>query len=128
MRAKKYIPVSTPAGQETGVHQKGWGWEVWIVNNELYCGKILHFNRGKMCSLHYHMNKHETMYLQSGHLKIRFIDTEKGEEYFEELFPGDSIVISPRMIHQIGAIEESELFEFSTEHWDSDSYRIEKGD
>jgi len=26
------------------------------------------------------------------------------------------------------ALEESELFEFSTEHFDDDSYRIKKGD
>jgi hypothetical protein len=26
------------------------------------------------------------------------------------------------------AIEDTELFEFSTQHFDSDSYRIEKGD
>ena len=31
-------------------HEKGWGYELWIVNNNLYCGKILHFNNGKKCS------------------------------------------------------------------------------
>lgn len=30
----------------TGKVEKGWGHEVIIVNNELYCGKILHFNKG----------------------------------------------------------------------------------
>ena len=33
---------STPMQE---IHLKGWGSEKWIVNNESYCGKILHFMR-----------------------------------------------------------------------------------
>ena len=51
-------------------HEKGWGYELWIVNNDLYCGKILHFNKGKKCSWHYHKIKQETFYVQKGKLKI----------------------------------------------------------
>ena len=51
-------------------HEKGWGYELWIVNNNLYCGKILHFNKGKKCSWHYHKIKQETFYVQKGKLKI----------------------------------------------------------
>ena len=29
------------------IHPKGWGSEKWVVNNENYCGKILHFEQGK---------------------------------------------------------------------------------
>lgn len=25
---------------------KGWGWEIWIVNKSEYCGKLLHMNEG----------------------------------------------------------------------------------
>ena len=51
-------------------HEKGWGYELWIVNNNLYCGKILHFDKGKKCSWHYHKIKQETFYVQKGKLKI----------------------------------------------------------
>jgi hypothetical protein len=46
----------------TPVHfvKKGWGSELWLVNGDLYCGKILRFNKGKKCSLHYHKLKTET--------------------------------------------------------------------
>ena len=44
--------ISTPA-----VHKKGWGFEKWIVNNEFYYGKILHFEKGKRCSFHFHKLK-----------------------------------------------------------------------
>ena len=37
--------MKSTAAQE--IHLKGWGSEKWIVNNESYCGKILHFEQGK---------------------------------------------------------------------------------
>ncbi len=39
---------------------KGWGYEIWITNNEKYCGKLLCFEEGKKFSMHYHMIKDET--------------------------------------------------------------------
>ena len=36
---------------------KGWGREVWIVNGDLYCGKILEISKAKRCSLHFHKLK-----------------------------------------------------------------------
>src|SRR5208283_5704492 len=53
------------------VEPKGWGREVWIANNHLYCGKILEIRRGKRCSLHYHKLKTESFYLRSGKLIVR---------------------------------------------------------
>ena len=29
---------------------KGWGYEKWIVNNEMYCGSLLFLEKGKRCS------------------------------------------------------------------------------
>ena len=54
---------------------KGWGFEKWIVNTELYCGKLLHFNMGKRCSWHYHKIKDETFYVQSGELLLMYVKT-----------------------------------------------------
>lgn len=109
-------------------HQRGWGFEKWIENLPEYCGKILHIYKGKKGSLHFHMNKKETMFLQKGHVKLRLIDSDKGAEYFVELLPGDKILIPPGQVHQIIGVEESDLFEFSTVHEESDSYRVQKGD
>jgi quercetin dioxygenase-like cupin family protein len=107
---------------------KGWGWEEWIVNNDLYCGKRLHFvAKGGRTSLHFHVNKHETMYVESGSFNILMIDTVSGTEIVRELKKGDSIVIKPQTPHRIIAAEvPSVLVEFSTHHENSDSYRIMK--
>ena len=63
---------------------KGWGFEKWIVNWEEYCGKLLFFNKGKMCSWHVHRLKDEVFYLQSGKMKCRFVpldDLENASQY-----------------------------------------------
>jgi hypothetical protein len=44
------------------------------------------------------------------------------------LDPGMNFYVYPGLRHQMEALENSELFEFSTEHFDNDSYRITKGD
>ena len=51
---------------------KGWGFERWIVNNDLYCGKLLFFAKGKRCSFHYHKKKTETFYVQSGRIMMLY--------------------------------------------------------
>jgi len=108
---------------------KGWGFEKWIVNNEKYCGKLLFFNKGKRCSWHYHKIKDETFYLQSGLISLYYgWDEDLAKAEILVLEPGDSFHIPVGLKHQMVAMEDSELFEFSTEHFDSDSYRVISGD
>jgi len=108
---------------------KGWGYEKWIVNKTEYCGKLLFFKKDKKCSWHYHKLKDEVFYLQSGKLLVKYSDNDSIIEAKELiLLPGDAFHVYRGLRHQMVAIEASELFEFSTEHFDSDSYRIQKGD
>jgi len=68
-------------------------------------------------------------YLQSGKLLVKYSDNDSIIEAKELiLLPGDAFHVYRGLRHQMVAIEASELFEFSTEHFDSDSYRIQKGD
>ena len=108
---------------------KGWGFEKWIVNNEEYCGKLLYFVKGKKCSYHYHKIKDETFYVQSGKILLRYGDDDNYESAKEiVLNPGDKFHIYRGLRHQMEAIEDTEMFEFSTQHFDSDSYRVIQGD
>ena len=108
---------------------KGWGFEKWIVNNEEYCGKLLYFVKGKRCSWHYHHLKDETFYIQSGRILLRYSE-EDDLTFSDELIleKGDKFHVIRGMRHQMTALEDTELFEFSTQHFDSDSIRIIKGD
>lgn len=106
---------------------KGWGGEYWIHNDELYCGKKLVLLAGKRCSLHFHKLKTETFYVQSGRLKMELRHPDGREEELI-LGAGDALHLPPGTIHRFTGIEDSEIFEFSTQHFDEDSIRIEPGD
>ncbi len=108
---------------------KGWGFEKWIVNTEEYCGKLLYFVKGKKCSWHYHKLKDETFYIQSGKILLKYSDDDE-MNYADEIIlnKGDKFHIYRTLRHQMFALENTELFEFSTQHFDEDSYRIIKGD
>jgi len=113
---------------------KGWGFEKWIVNCEEYCGKLLYFVKGKKCSWHFHKLKDEVFYVQSGRILVRYSENDlifkDGQLVAEEVIlgPGDNFHVYRGLRHQMEALEDTELYEFSTQHFDSDSYRIQKGD
>lgn len=108
--------------------QKGWGHEVIIVNNDKYCGKILHFNKDSKFSMHYHLIKKETWYVYSGKFIFKYIDTRTADIQSVELNVGDTVTNEIGEPHQILCLEEGDIFETSTQHFDSDSYRVMKGD
>jgi mannose-6-phosphate isomerase-like protein (cupin superfamily) len=117
------------ARQPVRIVPKGWGREVWIANNDRYCGKILEIRKGKKLSLHYHKLKTESFYLRSGRLIIRIKESPESTEIEEfELAAGECMDVPIGLVHQMEAIEDAELFEFSTQHFDSDSHRLVAGD
>jgi len=107
---------------------KGWGEEIIIENNEMYCGKVLIFNQGCKFSMHYHMIKDETWYVEYGEFLYRWIDTETADINEEKLVEGDVVRQRPGQPHQLEALSNGRIFEVSTHHEDSDSYRVTKGD
>lgn len=109
---------------------KGWGFELWIVNKPEYCGKLLHIDEGKRCSWHFHKLKDETFYIQSGVMEITYgYEPDRSDAQVATLGPGDSFYVPIGLIHQMRAIGGPlEFFEFSTEHFDEDSNRVERGD
>lgn len=109
-------------------NQKGWGYEIWVHNSPEYCGKVLVVYAGKKSSLHYHERKQETFYVKSGRVWMRTVD-ENGEEFRFEMVSGDVLEIPISFKHQFGGIAEvSEIIEFSTQHFESDTIRTEMGD
>ena len=108
---------------------KGWGFEKWIVNSSEYCGKLLYFVKDKRCSWHYHELKDEVFYVQSGKLLVKYAehdDIKRADDVI--LNPGDNFHVYRGLRHQMIALLDTELFEFSTQHFEEDSYRIVKGD
>jgi len=92
---------------------KGWGYEYIFATNDLYCGKILHFNKvGNKFSMHFHHKKDETWYVQKGLFTLKLINTENGS-----------------IIEQLIALEDdSEIIEVSTADSAEDNFRVMPGD
>jgi mannose-6-phosphate isomerase-like protein (cupin superfamily) len=108
--------------------EKGWGHEKIIHNSNGYCGKILCFNKGKKCSYHYHIIKDEHFYCV-GKILLRYGHSDNIEESQQiVLETGDDFHVPIGTRHQMEAIEDSELFEFSTTDYPDDSIRIVRGD
>lgn len=126
---------------------KGWGWERWLVNNDKYCGKQLWFAKGKKFSFHFHKKKDETFYVAEGKVILIFeespydldlSDSKACKDFYKaicyskenvvELEAGDVFHVPVWLGHQIIAQTDALIYEFSTHHEDSDSYRLVKGD
>ena len=112
---------------------KPWGYELWIENNNLYCGKHLHVLPEKWCSVHYHKNKKETFYIIHGELLVQLwyncdISQFNECEGFKNIIltRGQSITIDTMTPHRFtSALDYTcDFIEISTHHRDDDSYRL----
>ena len=74
------------------------------------------------------MQKQETWYVDSGVFMFHYIDTATATIVTQHLMVGDVITNQIGQPHQLICEEEGDIFEVSTTHHDSDSYRIFKGD
>jgi mannose-6-phosphate isomerase len=110
-----------PADDVTRV-EKPWGYELHWAKTPRYVGKIIHVNAGHALSLQYHHEKDETIYLWSG--RLLFEIHEGAGRIQREMHPGDRVHITPKTIHRMTAIEDSDIFEVSTPELD-DVVRIE---
>jgi len=127
-RVKMYFPHPASSNHRTFVF-KGWGWEDWIANNDLYCGKRMFCLRGKKCSWHYHLKKSETFFVQSGSLLLLY-GTSDDLNYSSGriLSEGDEFHLVAETRHLFYGLKDTVFFEFSTHHEESDSIRVIKGD
>lgn len=108
--------------------EKKWGRELILHNRADYCAKILQFNAGAKFSMHFHIMKTETWYVNKGMFILRYINPENADKIEITLNAGDIIEVDRGTPHQLECISGGEIFEASTMHYDYDSYRVEKGD
>ena len=97
--------------------EKPWGKEEVIEINEKYMMKKLTMLKGHRCSLQLHNHKKETIYVLSGQLRIISgpdQDNLTGKIYTE----GESITISPGVVHRMEGVEDSIYLEASTPEMD----------
>ena len=95
---------------------KPWGYELIWARTDRYVGKVLHVNAGHVLSRQYHNVKDETMHLLRGELILRLGDGPSATE--RRFRAGESVHIPPLTVHQIEAIEDSDVLEASTPELD----------
>ena len=105
---------------------KNRGREIIFVNNEFNCCNLLVFKDVFNFNIHYFFKKDKIRYVQKGEFLYRWINTETGKVTEVTLKEGDSVRQYPGQPHQLKALTDGIIFEVSTEHFDSDSYRIYK--
>jgi quercetin dioxygenase-like cupin family protein len=133
--------------------ETGWGGKEPIINIEEYCAMIINFKKAMVSSVHYHHEKLETYYVLEGRIELRI--AEDIEEYKkqtgthvlpftkERINPpanyvehltgyvvekGHRFVVPPNTVHQVVALEDSRVLEISTQHLESDMFRLVLGD
>jgi quercetin dioxygenase-like cupin family protein len=111
-----------------GLVPKGWGSEFIWATNDKYCGKMMNFEKGAKFSMHFHRDKEETWYIQSGKFIVRWIDTATAETHEKELHDGSVWHNEPCKPHQLICLEAGTVIEVSTADSVEDNYRVGKGD
>ncbi len=99
--------------------EKVWGEEIWLVNNESYCGKLLVFDEGATSSYHYHPKKKETFYCLEGYGDLKI----NGKTELLAPFTRPK-TIEPSDRHSVYARTPLVLIEISTTHDDNDVIRL----
>ena len=98
--------------------KKVWGKEVWIVNCDEYCGKLLYLDKGAVCSSHMHPIKKETFYALEGQVGLSIED--KG--YMLNPYSRPK-TIYPGQRHQFMGLSDAIILEISTHHSEDDVVR-----
>lgn len=99
--------------------KKVWGKELWIVNNDKYCGKLIYLNKEARSSVHKHLKKQETFYVLEGWIRLSI----EGKDYMLDQFSEPKTVM-PGQLHSFLGITDATIIEISTHHDDNDVYRI----
>lgn len=103
---------------------KLWGRELHLFNGPDFCGKFLDFHAGFKGSLHFHALKHEAWVILSGSIELSYPDPKTGQGCVARLTVGQLVDIPRHCPHQVTALEDTRIVEFSTEDFATDSYRI----
>ena len=78
--------------------------------------------------MHYHIEKEETWYVAKGRLELSYYNLTNANRVTKTINEGMVVDIKPNIPHKLKALEDSEIIEVSTQHFEHDSYRVEPGD
>jgi hypothetical protein len=113
------------------IASKGWGREVWIRNGDRdrYLQKGSGNSEVKSVRCIFISSNTRSVYLRAGGSRCGSQESARGSEMEEFILEaGHCMDILAGLVHQMEAPEDAELYEFSSQHFDSDSHRLGHGD
>jgi D-lyxose ketol-isomerase len=130
--------INILSNPETGIIKpvlvsKRWGHEKIFVNGDAvdtkglgsYCMKEIFISHGNCTSMHFHVNKSETLYIADGILTVLYNDGKSGSKAEIVLRKNDALQIPPGFQHQLCAWDgDVVIIEASTPDDPQDSFRV----
>lgn len=112
--------------KSTGAIQTNYGYELLWASDEKYSGKILAFDKiGSCTDMLFHKEKRKSIFVNSGKVKLRWIDTQTGvlnETVLDEGQTADIIELQP---HQFEAItDNASITEVGVVELDNDTFIV----
>lgn len=103
--------------------KKWWGYELTYKNDSQYCAKLLQMSPSGSTSMHFHIDKHETLILVDGELHVDYIDNKETKTI--ALSKNQALVVPPGFPHRLYTKDTSAtIVEASTLDKETDSIRI----
>lgn len=109
-------------GDELVAVDRDWGRELWIVNCDEYCGKLLYLPKDAKAGDHYHNLKKETFYCLRG----QTIVTLENKEFVLNAL-SKPLTIKPGQVHSFYGVSNALILEVSTHHREDDVVFLSEG-
>lgn len=109
------------------VTPKLWGRELLLVNNDVYCAKLLVIEPGFACSLHRHLVKRESFFILQGKVRVEF-GRDPSYLFIEDKRAGDCLHLPTGTFHRFWTPtqEQAVMLEVSMPHSDADVERLQE--
>ena len=116
--------------QQLGRKNTTWGYEIVWASNDLYCGKILVFEKvAAKTTVNIHKNRKKSWFINSGRFKFTFVDVKTGQTIEATLEEGKTVDIAEMSPHSVEALQpNSMIFEVGTADDLDDQFRLSPDD
>ena len=110
--------------KQTPILFHSWGTAKFLYSDSTVTVKELNFATLAKTSLHYHVHRRETLYVQSGSFNLRVFSLINNKFENVPLLPGMSYMLSRGAIHQIECVKQGTLIETTLTYEEQDVIRI----
>lgn len=105
-----------------------WGYQIRMVNEDEYCGKLLVLENTERGGYHFHKEKKETFIILQGSVKMHIDSPSIDSEVYDLLDVGKWITIQPGEAHWMEAVYATAIIlEVSTKDDDEDTHYVAEG-